>query len=201
VSAELPHYLFLVFAALALLFSTLVITMNNPVRSALALVFVFFAASALWLLLQAEFLALILVLVYVGAVMTLFLFVVMMINVDTESMAKNFIYYVPVAAIILSVIVGAVLKAMPQTLLFVKEATIDKLAMTNTKALGSVIYTDYVYAFEIAAVLLLVAIISAIALVHRQRNTAKRQDIVKQIMTKKEDRLKVIKMAPVKHND
>ena len=200
-SAELPHYLFLVFAALALLFSTLVITMNNPVRSALALVFVFFAASALWLLLQAEFLALILVLVYVGAVMTLFLFVVMMINVDTESMAKNFIYYVPVAAIILSVIVGAVLKAMPQTLLFVKEATIDKLAMTNTKALGSVIYTDYVYAFEIAAVLLLVAIISAIALVHRQRNTAKRQDIVKQIMTKKEDRLKVIKMAPVKHND
>ena len=73
--------------------------------------------------------------------------------------------------------------------------------MTNTKALGSVLYTDYVYAFEIAAVLLLVAIISAIALVHRQRTTAKRQDIVKQIMTQKEDRLKIIKMAPVKHNN
>ena len=117
-SAELPHYLFIVFASLALIFSVLVITMNNPVRSALALVFVFFSASALWLLLQAEFLALILVLVYVGAVMTLFLFVVMMINVDVESMAKNFIYYVPIAAIIISIIVGAVLKMMPTTLLF-----------------------------------------------------------------------------------
>ena len=175
--------------------------MNNPVRSALALVFVFFSASALWLLLQAEFLALILVLVYVGAVMTLFLFVVMMINVDVESMAKNFIYYVPIAAIIISIIVGAVLKMMPTTLLFVKPISALTTGMTNTKALGSVLYTDYVYAFEIAAVLLLVAIISAIALVHRQRTTAKRQDIVKQIMTQKEDRLKIIKMAPVKHNN
>lgn len=200
-SVELPHYLFLVFAALAILFSVLVITMNNPVRSALALVFVFFASSALWILTQSEFLALILVLVYVGAVMTLFLFVVMMINVEIESMAKHFIYYVPLGAIILSVIIGAVLKVMPSSLLYAKKVTESQLAMTSTKALGSILYTEYVYAFEIAAILLLVAIISAIALVHRQRNTGKRQDIVKQIMTKKEDRLKVLKMAPVKHND
>tara|TARA_B110000879_G_C11159172_1_gene508295 strand:+ start:936 stop:1544 length:609 start_codon:yes stop_codon:yes gene_type:complete len=196
-SAQLPHYLFLFFAALAIAFSVLVITMNNPVRSALALVFVFFAASALWLLMQAEFLALILVLVYVGAVMTLFLFVVMMINVDSDSMAKHFMSYVPIGVIILSVIVSTVIKILPEQLMFAKTVVASVIPMTNTESLGSVLYTEYVYAFELAAVLLLVAIISAIALVHRQRNRGKRQDIVKQIMTSKVDRLKIIKMAPV----
>lgn len=198
-SAELPHFLFYIFASLAILFSVLVITMNNPVRSALALVFVFFAASALWLLMQAEFLALILVLVYVGAVMTLFLFVVMMINVDIQSQAKRFMKYAPVAVIILSIFVGSVMKVLPTKLQFAKAPSSAVATMTNTESLGSVLYTEYVYAFEIAAVLLLVAIISAIALVHRQRNRGKRQDIVKQLMTSKEDRLKIVKMAPVKH--
>lgn len=198
-SAELPHFLFYIFASLAILFSVLVITMNNPVRSALALVFVFFAASALWLLMQAEFLALILVLVYVGAVMTLFLFVVMMINVDIQSQAKRFMKYMPIGAIILSIFVGSVMKVLPTKLQFAKAPSSAVAAMTNTESLGSVLYTEYVYAFEIAAVLLLVAIISAIALVHRQRNRGKRQDIVKQLMTSKEDRLKIVKMAPVKH--
>lgn len=198
-SAELPHLLFLIFATLAVIFSVLVITMNNPVRSALALVFVFFAASALWLLMQAEFLALILVLVYVGAVMTLFLFVVMMINVDIQSQAKHFMMYVPIGIVILSVVVGAVMKVLPTHLQFAKAASNTAIVMSNTESLGNVLYTDYVYAFEIAAVLLLVAIISAIALVHRQRNRGKRQDIVKQIMTSKKDRLKMVKMAPVKH--
>lgn len=198
-SAELPHLLFLVFAFLAIVSSVLVITMNNPVRSALALVFVFFAASALWLLMQAEFLALILVLVYVGAVMTLFLFVVMMINVDVQSQAKRFMMYTPVGALIISIVVTTVMKVLPTHLPFANEASVVTSAMTNTESLGSVLYTDYVYAFEIAAVLLLVAIISAIALVHRQRNTGKRQDILKQLMTSKKDRLKIVKMAPVKH--
>jgi len=200
-SAELPHLLFLLFAGLAVFGSVLVITMNNPVRCALALVFVFFAASGLWLLAQAEFLALIFVLVYVGAVMTLFLFLVVMLIVDTQSMAKQFLFYAPVAALILVVIVGAVLKMLPDQLLFVKNLTASQAAMTNTFALGDVLYTDYVYAFELAAVLLLVAIISAIALALRQKARGKRQSIVKQIMTTKEDRLKIIKMAPVKRND
>ena len=198
-SAELPHLLFLIFAFLAIVFSVLVITMNNPVRSALALVFVFFAASALWLLMQAEFLALILVLVYVGAVMTLFLFVVMMINVDIQSQAKRFMMYTPIGALIVSIIVTTVMKVLPTHLPFANEIPVAAVVMTNTESLGGVLYTDYVYAFEIAAVLLLVAIISAIALVHRQRNTGKRQDVLKQLMTSKADRLKIVKMAPVKH--
>ncbi len=200
-SAELPHFLFLLFAGLAILGSVLVVTLNNPVRCALALVFVFFAAAGLWILAQAEFLALILVLVYVGAVMTLFLFLVMMINVETESMAKHFMYYAPIAFLILAVIVSAVFKMLPDSLLFIKNLTAAQIAMPNTETLGSVLYTDYVYAFELAAVLLLVAIISAIALAHRQKARGKRQSIVKQIMTKKEDRLKILKMAPVKRND
>lgn len=200
-SAQLPHFLFLLFAGLAVFGSVLVITMNNPVRCALALVFVFFAAAGIWLLAQAEFLALILVLVYVGAVMTLFLFLVMMINVDTQSMAKHFLYYAPVACLILVVLVSSVLKILPEHLLFVKTLTASQSAMTNTFALGDVLYTDYVFAFELAAVLLLVAIISAIALAHRQTARGKRQSVVKQVMTKKEDRLKILKMAPVKRND
>lgn len=197
-SESLPHLLFYLFAGLAVIFSVLVITMNNPVRSALALVFVFFASAGLWLLTQTEFLALILVLVYVGAVMTLFLFLVMMINVDTESMAKHFMYYAPLGLFIVALITGLVIKIIPKELFYTVATSSAAKAMTNTEALGSVLYTDYVFAFELAAVILLVAIIAAIALAHRTRSRGKKQDIVKQIMTSKEERIKVLTMAPVK---
>lgn len=196
---NITHLLFYGFAALAIVFSLLVITMNNPVRSALALVFVFFAASGIWLLTEAEFLALILVLVYVGAVMTLFLFVVMMINVDTESMAKHFMAYAPVGLFIIAVITGLAIKMLPASLLHPNTAA-QASNLTNTQSLGMVLYTDYVLAFELAAVVLLVSIIAAIALAHRQQSRGKKQSIVKQIMTKKEDRLKVLTMAPVKRD-
>lgn len=199
-SESLPHILFYVFAGLAVIFSVLVITMNNPVRSALALVFVFFSAAGLWLLTETEFLALILVLVYVGAVMTLFLFLVMMINVEIESMSKHFLYYAPLGLFIVALIVSMVIKMLPEHLFHVKAVSQAQAALSNTAALGSVLYTDYVFAFEIAAVLLLVAIIAAISLAHRSQSRGKRQSIVKQIMTKKEDRLQILTMAPVKRN-
>lgn len=196
-SEGLPHLLFYIFSALAVVFAVLVITMNNPVRSAIALVFVFFSAAGLWLLTETEFLALILVLVYVGAVMTLFLFIVMMINVEVQSMAKHFVYYAPLGVFLVALIVGLVIKMLPEHLIHVKAIAADA-SITNTMALGNILYTDYVLAFELAAVILLVAIIAAISLAHRQKSRSKKQCIVKQNMTTKEERLRILTMAPVK---
>lgn len=191
---ELQQILFYVFALVAIFSAIMVVTMNNPVRAVLALVLVFFATAGLWILAQVEFLALILVLVYVGAVMTLFLFMVMMINVDYDSMNKRYYFYLPVGALVLSVIVGLVWMVKPDVLLFAhKKEILD--SMSNAQTLGSVLYTDYVYAFEIAAVLLLVAIVAAIALANRGFVRGKKQNILKQIMTRKEDRLRVVHMG------
>lgn len=186
--------LFYVFGFIAIVSALMVVTMNNPVRSVLALVLVFFATAGIWILAQVEFLALILVLVYVGAVMTLFLFMVMMINVDYASMNKRFVYYAPVGLIVLSVLVGLVWMVKPTALLFAhKEIAAEGLS--NAQQLGAVLYTDYVYAFEIAAVLLLVAIVASIALVNRGVVRSKKQSVIKQIMTRKEDRLRIVEMA------
>jgi NADH-quinone oxidoreductase subunit J len=193
-AVELQQILFYVFAFIAVCAALMVVTMNNPVRAVLALVLVFFATAGLWILAQVEFLALILVLVYVGAVMTLFLFMVMMLNVDHDSMKKRFIYYAPLGLVVMAVIVGLVWMVKPAQLIFAQKAPVSE-TLSNAKVLGMVLYTEYAYAFEIAAVLLLVAIIAAIALANRGLVRGKRQDILKQIMTRKEDRLRVVKMA------
>lgn len=192
-SMELQQIIFFVFATIAVIAALMVVMFNNPVRAVLALILVFFATAGLWILAEVEFLALILVLVYVGAVMTLFLFLVMMINIDIESMKKRFVYYAPFGVIVLAVLVSLVWMVKPAHLLFAGKAPLVE-TYTNSQALGMVLYTDYVYAFECAAVLLLVAIISAIALANRSILRGKRQNILKQLMTRKEDRLRVVKM-------
>ncbi|ARG96402.1 NADH-quinone oxidoreductase subunit J [Legionella micdadei] len=211
----LTQIVFYGFAGLAVLSALMVITQRNPVRCVLFLVVTFFASAAIWIMAEAEFLAIILVLVYVGAVMTLFLFVVMMLNIDTESMKTNFLRYLPFALILVALLVGLLLIAVPEgsfTTSVEKSSAAEIYHETtqnegyvapvnppsNTERLGLVLYTDYVLAFEIAAALLLVAIISAVTLAHRGATRSKRQDIVKQIMTDPKDRVKLIKMKPEK---
>ncbi|WP_133127572.1 NADH-quinone oxidoreductase subunit J [Legionella nagasakiensis] len=206
----LPQVIFYIFAGLAVLSALLVVTQNNPVRCILFLVLTFFASSVLWILARAEFLALILVLVYVGAVMTLFLFVVMMLNIDMESMRAHFIRYLPFGLIIVALLTGLLLVAIPsdafETGVEVSVATqqvtdeslmpigVRPTEISNTEGLGLVLYTDYVLAFELAAAILLVAIIAAITLVHRNPRHSKQQNVVRQIMTRREDRVELISM-------
>lgn len=206
--ALLPQVIFYVFAGLTILAALMVITQNNPVRCVLFLVLAFFASAILWLLLEAEFLALILVLVYVGAVMTLFLFVVMMLNIDTESMKKHFIRYLPFGLLLVAFLTGLLLKVIPantfRTATEISSAQVSNPVVTNagglvqpvanTEALGLILYTDYVFAFELAAVILLVAIIAAITLVHRNPIRSKRQNIKQQIMTRRDERVQLLKM-------
>jgi NADH-quinone oxidoreductase subunit J len=210
---ELPQIIFYIFASLAVISAFLVITQNNPVRCVLFLVLAFLASSVLWILVHAEFLALILVLVYVGAVMTLFLFVVMMLNIDIESMKKHFIRNLPLGLIIVAFLVALVYTAIPKERF--QEGVSTKIAsdqiagtvvvssqthtqtphLSNTESLGMVLYTDYVFAFEIAAVILLVAIIAAITLVHRASTRSKRQNVTQQIMTRRDERVQLINIV------
>lgn len=207
---------FYVFAALAVLSGFMTITQNNPVRCVLSLVLTFFAMAVLWLMIEAEFLALILVLVYVGAVMTLFLFVVMMLDVDVESIKSHMMRYMPIGLVLVSFLAALLLTVLPKAfyvdsvqkplvstqsiaaLATESTVSINKEVLSNTEALGLVLYTDYVLAFEIAAVILLVAIISAITLIHRQVKRGKRQDVVSQIMTRRQDRIKLLSMQAEK---
>lgn len=215
----LIQVIFYIFAAIAVGSALMVISQNNPVRCVLFLVLTFLASSVLWMLMQAEFLALILVLVYVGAVMTLFLFVVMMLNIDIESMKSHFIRYLPFGFIIVALLTGLLLVAIPsdtfkytmqnqQETVQVGSQLIDTpleqsggqtvSAVSNTEALGLILYTDYFLAFELAAIILLVAIISAITLVHRTALRSKRQNITQQIMTRRDDRVELISMKSEK---
>ena len=185
---------FYLFALLAVISALMVVTLNNPVRCVLFLVLAFFATAVLWILAQAEFLALILVLVYVGAVMTLFLFVIMMLNIDEESMKSHFVRYLPFGLIVVALLVSLMIVAITPENFQVSAIATENTKLSNTQSLGMVLYTDYVFAFEIAAVLLLVAIISAITLAHRNIKRSKTQDIKRQIMTRREDRVELIKM-------
>ncbi|MDE2369434.1 MAG: NADH-quinone oxidoreductase subunit J [Burkholderiales bacterium] len=189
--------LFYVFSAVLLAASLLVITARSTVHSALYLVLAFFSASCVWMLLHAEFLAIALVLVYVGAVMVLFLFVVMMLDVDTDSLRIGFYRNLPLAGF-----VGALI-ALEMALVLMRgfrlEAPLETahvLESGNTRLLGIEVYTNYLYPLQLAAVLLLVAIIAAIALTLRQRKEAKHQDPGAQVRVMKADRLRIVKMAP-----
>ena len=191
-------FLFYCFAAVLIGSALAVITARNPVHAVLFLVLAFFTSAAIWLLLEAEFLALTLVLVYVGAVMVLFLFVVMMLDINIAVLREGFIRYLP-----LGVVVALVMVAELTAIVGAKNFGLDVVSApvrhgpdySNTKELGRVLYTEYVYAFELASVVLLVAIIAAIALTLRRRPDSKYQDIAKQISVKRDDRVRLIKMS------
>ena len=188
--------LFYLFSAVLLFASFRVITAKNTVHSALFLVLAFFNAACIWMLLKAEFLAITLVLVYVGAVMVLFLFVVMMLDIDTDRFRQNFWKHFPIAGFIGALIaleMAAVLMGGFR-LTDAPVATPEAVAMGNTKLLGIEIYTKYLYPLQIAAVLLLVAIIAAIALTLRQRKDSRFLDPGQQVKVRKADRLRIVPM-------
>jgi NADH-quinone oxidoreductase subunit J len=187
-------FLFYFFAAILVFAGLRVITARNPVHAALFLVLAFFTASAIWLLLQAEFLAIALVLVYVGAVMVLFLFVVMMLDVNFEDLRLKFRSYVPLGIIVGALVFLEMALAITASAIGAGEGAPPPVAGSNTRALGRLIYVDYVYPFEIAAVVLLVAIVAAIALTHRRRKDTKYQDPGKQVRVRREDRVRLIRM-------
>ena len=192
--------LFYVFAAILVLASMRVITARNPVHAALFLVLAFFQAAGIWMLLKAEFLSIVLVLVYVGAVMVLFLFVVMMIDIDLDKLRAGFWNYLPLASAIGGVIVlemaSVLWRSFPSTGAQAPEAA---NTIGQTKALGLKIYTEYIYAFEIAAVVLLVAIVAAVALTLRKRKDTKHFDPADAVRVKRNDRLKIVKMDATVH--
>lgn len=188
---------FYLFSAILIFAATMVITRKNPVHSALFLVLAFFSSAGLWLLAEAEFLAIVLVLVYVGAVMVLFLFVVMMLDIDLATIRAGMIRYLPVGIIVAAVmLIQLVLVVGPEHFGLDKFAAPVRHAAdyNNTAELGSLLYTVYMYPFEIAAVILLVAIIAAISLTMRRRTDTKYQNPTQQVSVKKSDRLRVVKM-------
>jgi NADH-quinone oxidoreductase subunit J len=199
---DITSIFFYTFAALLLFAAFKVITSRNPVHAALYLVLCFFQASAIWMLLQAEFLSISLILVYVGAVMVLFLFVVMMLDVNTEAMRKGFWSHFPLAASIGAVLAlelaSVLLGGFRLTQAPAIAALPDGEQFSNTKALGLVLYSEYLYPLEIAAVILLVAIVAAIALTLRDRKDSKAQNPSDQVRVKASDRLHLVKMDPVR---
>jgi NADH-quinone oxidoreductase subunit J len=186
--------LFYVFAAILVFAALRVVTARNPVHAVLWLVLAFFTAAAHWLMLKAEFLAIVLVLVYVGAVMVLFLFVVMMLDVNFDDLRKQFRSYVPVGATIGALVLIEMALTLVGSGLVAPAGGGANPAPggSNTKALGMLVYTEYVYPFEIAAVILLVAIIAAIALTHRRRRETKYQNPGDQVKVRPRDRLRVL---------
>ncbi|MFZ9264870.1 MAG: NADH-quinone oxidoreductase subunit J [Polynucleobacter sp.] len=187
--------LFYIFSAILVIAALRVITARNPVHAALFLVLSFFTAAGIWMLLHAEFLAILLVLVYVGAVMVLFLFVVMMLDLDLDHMRKGFKQFMPVASLVGAVIVAEMSIVLIRGFIGTAQpvqALSPEVAANNTKALGTLLYTEYLFSFEVAGVILLVAIIASVALTLRRRKDTKTQDIAEQIRTRKEDRVRMV---------
>lgn len=193
------HFIFYVFAAIAAGSAVSVITVRHPVRSVLSLVVTFFAMSGIWMILRAEFLSLILILVYVGAVMTLFLFVVMMLHIEVENKRGGFVRYLPFGILIVLLLMGLIMAAVGPTAFGLAQMPLPQPEPpndSNLSHLGAVLYTEYVYAFEIAGVLLLAAIIAAITLTHRAPHKRKVQQQSAQIAVQPEDRVRLISMPP-----
>jgi NADH-quinone oxidoreductase subunit J len=193
----LNQILFYVFAAVLVGAAVGVITARNPVHSVMFLVLAFFNSAVLWLLLEAEFLAIVLVLVYVGAVMVLFLFVVMMLDINIEQVKSGFTRYAPlgvVVVVIMAVELGQIFWVRHMGLGVAAELTPLPADFNNTRELGLLLYTHYFYAFELAAVILLVAIVAAISLTMRTRPGIKAQDINAQVAVRRQDRVRLVKM-------
>lgn len=195
---DFNQIVFYFFAAVLVFAAFMVITIRNPVKAALFLVLAFFSAAGLWMLLEAEFLAIALVLVYVGAVMVLFLFVVMMLDVNLVQLREGFGEYLPIGglvavlmviemAVILTAGFGAGRAVVPHTADY-----------SNTRELGRLLYTVYAYPFEIAAAILLAAIVAAIALTLRRRPETKYQNPAKQIRVQRSERVRLVKMPAEK---
>ena len=187
-------FLFYFFSGILVLSALGVITLRNPVYAALLLVLAFFSSAGIWLLLEAEFLAITLVLVYVGAVMVLFLFVVMMLDINLEQLREGFWKWFPFGALlslVLAIEIGMVLMGKRFNLDNMPAPQPHGADYSNTKELGRLIYTEYVYAFELAAVILLVAMVAAIALTLRHRTDKKSPAPSKQVTVKREDRLRI----------
>jgi NADH-quinone oxidoreductase subunit J len=196
----ITEVLFYAFSAVLVVAAVGVITARNPVHAALFLVFCFFNSAILWLLLEAEFLAIVLMLVYVGAVMVLFLFVVMMLDINVAQMREGFTRYAPLGIVIAALVVieigsvvwvrqlGGVTPDLPEV----------DASVSNTQALGQLLYTKYLYPFELAAVVLLLAIVAAIVLTMRHRPNLKQQDVGAQVAVRARDRIRIVKMPPEK---
>jgi NADH-quinone oxidoreductase subunit J len=183
----LAGFFFYLFAVVTVTSGLMVITVRNPVHAVLFLILAFFNAAGLFVLLGAEFLAMILVIVYVGAVMVLFLFVVMMLDVDFTELRGGAAKYLPVGGLIGAVLLGELLLAVtawtfaPQSATLIKDRILPPDQLTNTEAIGQVLYTKYVYFFELSGLILLIAMIGAIVLTLRHRVGVKRQDVATQV--------------------
>jgi NADH-quinone oxidoreductase subunit J len=195
--ATLFAVFFYAFAGLLVISALRVVTARNPVHAALFLVLAFFCASGLWMLLMAEFLSLALILVYVGAVMVLFLFVVMMLDLDLEHLRRDYKKFLPVAFLMGAVIVLELSIVLIRSFVGTNapvQPMLEEMSSNNTHALGMLIFVDYVYAFEVAGVILLVAIIAAVALTLRNRKDTKTQNISQQVNVNSADRMRIVKM-------
>ena len=195
---------FYILSTILLLAALRVITARNPVHAVLFLVLAFFTASGIWMLLRAEFLAIVLVLVYVGAVMVLFLFVVMMLDINLDRLREGFWSYLPLGAavgVLMVVEMILVLGGKYFGLEHLPNPVDPGAGYSNTKELGRILYTDYVYPFELAAVILLVAIVAAVALTLRGRKDRKHQDPSQQIAVKRADRVRLVSMPSEKKDN
>ncbi|HLD17114.1 MAG TPA: NADH-quinone oxidoreductase subunit J [Coxiellaceae bacterium] len=197
----IPVYkiLFYLNAAILIGAATMVIVTRNTMRSALFLVLAFVASSVLWMMLQAEFLSLVLIFVYVGAVMTLFLFVIMMLNIDIDPLREGFVKYLPLGVIVLAAFLGLLFLVLgPHHLSITGQDIVPVSAdYSNTQAIGELLYSQYLYPFELAAVILLVAIVAAISLAFFGRKPGtKSQRVRQQLSATKEERLRIVKMEP-----
>ena len=194
------EFIFYAFAAILVLSALGVITARNPVHAALLLVLAFCTSAAIWMQLQAEFLAITLILVYVGAVMVLFLFVVMMLDINMARLREGFWSYLPLGAVVALLLVAEMWVTLEYVSGFAGVPGPPPLpeGYSNTKELGRLIYTEYVYPFEIAAVILLVAIVSAIALTLRRRKESKYIDPAQQVLVRARDRVRIVQMPAEK---
>ncbi len=193
---EFKTVLFYLFATVLVVSALRVITARNPVHAVLFLVLAFFNAGGIWLLLDAEFLAIALIMVYVGAVMVLFLFVVMMLDINIETMRRGFWNYLPLGGLIGTVLIIEMTAVLGGRYFGLESLpnTAAPAGYSNTKELGRILYTDYAYPFELASVILLVAIIAAVVLTHRQRKDTKSTAVGDQLAVRREDRLRIVSM-------
>ena len=200
---SITEILFYAFSGVLLVSAIGVITARNPVHAALFLVFSFVNSAVLWMLLEAEFLAIVLVLVYVGAVMVLFLFVVMMLDINVAQMREGFTRYAPLGIVIALIVVAEIGSVVWVKSLGTEVTPVAQVGVaadySNTQALGELLYTKYLYPFELAAVILLLAIVAAIVLTMRHRTGLKQQDVGAQVSVNAKDRIRVVKMEAEKN--
>ncbi len=191
------QFVFYAFSAILVLSAGMVITARNPIHSALFLVLAFFSSAALWVLLEAEFLAITLVLVYVGAVMVLFLFVVMMLDLNIAILRQGFARYLPIGAIVALLLLAVMATAVGGSHFGLEKWGVPAahtIGYSNTHELGHLLYTEYLYPFEIAAMILLVAIVAAIALTLRRRPGTRIQNVDQQVAARRDERVRLVSM-------